>query len=317
MKGGSRLLRELGIKALHSAVAFCGLVVAVFFLSRLTGNPASLYLPIGASQELRDQFAEQHGLNDSVWAQFVTFVEGLTRLDFGESLLDGRPAFEVVLAAVPWTFALAAVTTTLALALAVVTGALAASRPGSLVDRFASNITLIGASVPDFWLALMGILVFAVWLSVLPVAGTGGIQHWVLPVAVLVARPLGVIVQVTREALVTELSSTYVRVARTKGVDDFHVVYVHALRNAVPAIVTVTGDQAAAILNGAVVVETIFGWPGIGRLLIDSILRRDFAVILAGVVTTALLIFVMNLLIDLVYASANPRLRHETRAAMK
>lgn len=305
----------LGRRVLHSLIAFVGLIVAVFFLSRLTGNPAGLYLPINASQELRDQFAEQHGLNDPLWQQFADFAAGLVRLDFGTSLLDGRPAMTVVWEAVPWTLGLAAATMLIAVAAAVPLGAAAARRPGSRLDRVASNLTLVTASVPDFWLALVVILVFAVNLGWLPVAGTGGLAYWVLPVLVLVARPLGVLVQVSREALVNELSSTYVRAARTKGTSEARIVNVHAMRNAVAPVVTVAGDQAAAILNGAVVIETIFGWPGIGRLMIDSILRRDFSVILAGVVTTAAFIFVMNILIEFVYTWADPRLRHEERAA--
>jgi peptide/nickel transport system permease protein len=307
----------LARRILHSAVAFVGLVVAVFFLSRMTGDPAGLYLPINASQELRDQFSEQNGLNDPVWVQFGDFLSGVLHLDFGESLLNGRPAMELVSQALPWTLGLAALSMLAAVLLAVPIGAYAARRPGSAVDRLASNLTLLTASIPDFWLALVAILVFAVQLGWLPVAGLEGPEYWVLPVLVLVARPLGVLVQVTREALMHELSATYVRAARTKGVDENRIVYVHSLRNAVAPIVTVIGDQAAAILNGAVVVETIFGFPGVGRLMIDSILRRDFAVILAGVVTTAALIFVMNILIDLIYSWANPRLRHESKAAAR
>lgn len=309
------MLRNIVGRIWHSAIAFVGLIVAVFFLSRLTGNPASLYLPINASQELRDQFAEQHGLNDPLWQQFVAFLGGLVRFDFGESLLDGRPAMTLVWEAVPWTLGLAVTAMTVAVVAAVPLGAVAARRPGSAVDRLASNLTLFTASVPDFWLALGAILVFAVMLGWLPVAGTDGAASWVLPVLVLVARPLGILVQVSREALVQELSSTYVRAARTKGASERRIIGIHAMRNAVPPIVTVAGDQAAAIINGAVVVETIFGWPGIGRLMIDSILRRDFAVILASVVTTAAFIFVMNILIELVYAWANPRLRQENKAA--
>lgn len=309
------MFRTVGRRMLHSVIAFVGLVAAVFFLSRLTGNPASLYLPIDASQELRDEFAEQHGLNDPLWQQFTTFVSGLVRGDLGTSLLDGRPAMTVVMEALPWTLALAALAMLIAVLAAVPLGATAAYKPGSWIDRIASNLTLLGASIPDFWLALVAILIFAVTLGWLPVAGIGGPSYWVLPVLVLVARPLGVLVQVSREAVVHELSSTYARAARTKGVGEARIVRVHAMRNAVAPVITVAGDQAATIINGAVVIETIFGWPGIGRLMIDSILRRDFAVILAAIVTTAAIIFVMNIVIELIYAWANPRLRRETKAA--
>jgi peptide/nickel transport system permease protein len=303
------MIRRLARRLAESGAAFVGLVVAVFFLSRLTGNPASLYLPINASQELRDRFAEQHGFNEPLWEQFVSFVSGLARLDFGMSLAQDRPAIEPVLEALPWTLMLAAITMAIAIMLALPIGAAAAMRPGSLFDRLATNLSLAAASVPDFWLALMGILVISVWLGLLPVSGTGTPLHWALPVATLVARPLGVLVQVTRGALVGELSATYIQAARAKGVGERTLTFVHAMRNAVAPVITVAGDQAATIVNGAVVVETIFGWPGIGRLMIASILRRDFAVILASIVVTAAAIFILNFVIDLLYAWANPRLR--------
>ncbi len=309
------MVKGLSTRFVQSALAFVGLVLAVFFLSRLTGNPASLYLPINASQALRDQFAEQHGLNDPIWEQFATFFAGLLRFDFGMSLAQNRPAIEPVLEAFPWTLALAGITMTLAILLAGLLGAAAAVRPGSVFDRVASNLSLATASIPDFWLALMGILVFAVNLRLVPVSGTGSVLHWVLPVATLLARPLGVLVQVTRGALVVELSSTYVKAARAKGVDERALTLVHAMRNAVAPVITVAGDQAAAIVNGAVVVETIFGWPGIGRLMINSIVRRDFAVILAAIVVTAAAIFLMNIFIDLLYALADPRLRGQREAS--
>ena len=303
------MMRRLLVRAAQSGIAFVGLVIAVFFLSRLTGNPASLYLPINASQQLRDEFARQYGFTDPVWEQFRTFVAGLFRLDFGTSLAQERPAIEPVLEALPWTLALGGITMVLAIAIALPLGAAAAMRPGSLFDRLASNIALAAASVPDFWLALMGILVLSVTMGLLPVSGTGGPINWVLPVATLLARPLGVLVQVTRGALVGELTSTYVAAARAKGVSNTAVTFVHAMRNAVAPVITVAGDQAAVIFNGAVVVETIFGWPGIGRLMITSIVRRDFSVILASIIVTAAVIFLLNTVIDLLYAWANPRLR--------
>ncbi len=298
-------------------VAFVGLIIAVFFLSRLTGNPASLYLPINASQELRDRFAEQYGFTDPLWQQFVAFVEGAVRLDFGTSLAQNRPAIDPVLEAFPWTLALAAITMVLAIAIAVPLGAAAAVRPGSLFDRLASNLSLAGASIPDFWLALMGIFLLSVTFGLLPVSGTGGPLHWVLPVMTLAARPIGVMVQVTRGALVHELSSTYVAAARAKGVGEGPLTFVHAMRNVVAPVITVAGDQAAVIVNGAVVVETIFGWPGIGRLMIASIVRRDFAVILTSIIVTAAAIFLLNFVIDLVYAWANPRVRTSAEAVAR
>jgi peptide/nickel transport system permease protein len=193
---------------------------------------------------------------------------------------------------------------------ALVIGALAAYRPGGMFDRFASITSLAGASAPEFWVAIIGILFFAVALGWLPTSGTGTAWHWVLPVAVLIIRPLGLLMQVVRGAMITALSSAYVKTARAKGVHERAVIFIHALRNAMLPVITVAGDQAIGIVNGAVVVETIFGFPGIGKLMIDAVLQRDFAVVQAAVLVTAVAIFLMNILIDLAYAVLDPRIRH-------
>ena len=309
------MFRRVARRTGESAVAFIGLVLAVFFLSRLTGDPASLYLPINASQELRDRFSEQQGFGDPLWQQFGSFVAGVLHLDFGTSLAQNRPAMDLVVESFPWTLGLAALSMPIAISVALLLGALAASRPGSLIDRLTTNTSLLAASVPDFWLALMGILLFSVVLGVLPVSGIGGPEYWILPVLVLAARPLGVLVQVTRGALVTELGSGYIKAAKAKGVGPRPLILVHALRNVIAPVLTVAGDQAAAIINGAVVVETVFGWPGIGNLMIKSIVRRDFAVILAAIIVTAAVIFILNVVIDALYRVANQRLRVRSQLA--
>jgi peptide/nickel transport system permease protein len=300
----------IGRRSLSSAVALLGLVVLVFFLARLTGDPTNLYLPLDASLEARDAFRERHGFDDPLIEQFGRFVVDVAHLDFGESIRKARPAFEVVLEAFPWTLRLAASTMAIVLTLAIVIGSLAAYRPGGLFDRLSSLISLAGASAPDFWVAIVGILVFAVTLGWLPTSGVGSLWHWILPVAVLVIRPFGLILQVVRGSMINALSSPYVKTARAKGVKERAIIFVHALRNAMLPVITVAGDQAAGILNGAVVIETIFGFPGIGKLMIDSILQRDFAVIQAVILITAIAIFVMNLLIDIAYAMLDPRIRH-------
>ena len=168
---------------------------------------------------------------------------------------------------------------------------------------------MIGASAPDFWIAIVAKFFFSVSLGWLPTSGTGTVWHWILPISVLFIRPFGLILQVVRGSMIAALSSAYVKTARAKGVKDRAIIFVHALRNAMLPVITVIGDQAAGMLNGAVVVETIFGFPGVGKLMIDSILQRDFSVVLASIMITATAIFVMNLLIDLAYAALDPRIR--------
>ncbi|UUZ76213.1 ABC transporter permease [Polaromonas sp. P1(28)-13] len=212
-------------------------------------------------------------------------------LDFGESLRQQRPVLPLVLEAFPTTLGLAISAMTLALAVSIVMGAIAACKPNGFIDRLVNIISLASASLPNFWLALVSILVFAVGLRWLPTSGSGGLFHWILPVMVLVVRPCGLMVQVVRGSMISALSSAYVKTARAKGVQERIIIFVHALRNAMLPIITVAGDQASGMINGAVVVEMIFGFPGIGKLMMESIQYRDFEVIQAGVIVTAAAIF--------------------------
>lgn len=303
------MLTFLRKRAVGSLISLIGLVVLVFFLSRLTGDPTALFLPVDATIEMREQFRALHGLNDPLLVQFGHYVRDLLHLDFGDSLRKARPAIEVVTEAFVWTLQLALITMSIVTVLAIIIGALAAWR-GGLFDRIASILSLIGASAPDFWVAIVGIVIFSVTLGWLPTSGTGTVWHWILPVAVLFIRPFGLIVQVVRGAMMTALSSAYVKTARAKGVRARPIIFVHALRNAMLPVITVIGDQAAALLNGAVVIETISGFPGVGKLMIDSILQRDFNVVMAAIMVTALAIFLMNVLIDIAYALLDPRIRH-------
>ncbi len=308
--GRSGMKSFIGKRAIASGVSLVGLVVLVFFLSRLTGDPTDLYLPLDASVEMREQFRQMHGFNDPLIVQFGRYVADLVQLDFGHSLRQARPAMEVVLEAFSWTLRLAVITMSCVTVAAIVIGSLAAFRVGGIFDRIATFFSLIGASAPDFWLAIVAIVIFAVNLHWLPTSGTGTALHWILPVSVLFIRPFGLILQVVRGSMINVLSSAYVKTARAKGVRTPRIIFVHGLRNAMLPVITVIGDQAAAILNGAVVVETVFGFPGIGKLMIDSILLRDFAVVLAVIMVSALAIFLMNLLIDLAYALLDPRIRY-------
>jgi peptide/nickel transport system permease protein len=297
-------------RAVASLISLIGLIVMVFFLSRLTGDPAALFLPVEASEEMKNQFRELHGLNDPLLTQFGRYVGDVFTGDLGESLRKARPALDVVLEAFIWTLWLAVITMSLVTAAAIVVGSLAAFRAGGFFDRFSSIVSLVGASVPDFWLAIVAIVIFAVNFAWLPTSGTGTIWHWILPIGVLFVRPFGIIVQVVRGSMISALSSAYVKTARAKGVKSTPIIFVHALRNAMLPVITVIGDQAASLLNGAVIIETIFGFPGVGKLMIDSILQRDFNVVLAAILVTALAIFLMNLLIDLAYALLDPRIRN-------
>ena len=303
------MLTYLRKRIISSALPLVVVVVGVFALARMTGNPASLYLPLNATEAMREDFVTRNGLDQPLWVQMGQYFGGILRLDFGTSMRTGQDAAEMALRAFPATLQLAGMTMAIAIVLAVFVGSAAALKPNGILDRFASFLSMTAASIPDFWLAIVGIWVFAITLGWVPTSGVAGAAAWVLPVATLVMRPFGALVQVIRGAMVSSLSEPYIKLARSKGATQYRVVGSHALRNAAAPGLTVAGDLTVGLVNGAVVVETIFGWPGIGKLMIDSILQRDFAVLQACVLLTALAIFVLNILIDIGYALLDPRVR--------
>lgn len=302
--------KMIGQRFIASLLSLLGLMVLVFFLSRLTGDPAVLFLPIDATEDMKAQFRALHGLDAPLIEQFGRYVLDILQFDFGESLRKARPAIDIVMEAYAWTLPLALITLALVIVAAIVLGSLAAFNVGGFFDRLVSIVSLIGASAPDFWVAIVAIVLFSINLGWLPTSGVGTPLHWVLPISVLFIRPFGLIVQVVRGSMLSALSSAYVKTARAKGVKNLPLIFVHTLRNAMLPVITVIGDQAAAMLNGAVIVETIFGFPGIGKLMIDSILQRDFNVVLAAIMVTAVAIFIMNILIDIAYGLLDPRIRH-------
>ncbi|UIK08393.1 ABC transporter permease [Neorhizobium galegae] len=298
-------------RAAFAALALAALMTSAFFLVRLTGDPVNLYLPVDASDAAREAMRIRLGLDRSLPAQFFDWAWDILSLDFGMSLWHNRPAMDVVLEALPNTLALGAIALALAFTAAIVMGSIAAVNAGGWIDRGVNVLSQAAASVPDFWLGLMGVLLFAVTFRILPTSGFGGPIYWVLPVACLFARPFGTLVQIVRGSMIEALNATFVRTARAKGARDGRVTFVHALRNALLPAVTVTGDLAAQFAGGGGVVEVVFGFPGIGKLLIDGILKRDFAIVQASIFAVAVVIFVINILVDMLYASIDPRVRVE------
>ncbi len=309
------MLIYLRKRIVSSALPLVVVIVGVFALARMTGNPASLYLPLNASQQMCDDFTARNGLDQPLLVQMADYFGGVLRLDFGQSLRTGQDAAAMALRAFPATLQLAATTMVLAVLLALVVGCWAALKPNGVADRISSFVSMAAASIPDFWLAIVGIWVFAITLGWLPTSGVSGAGAWVLPIATLLLRPFGVLVQIVRGSMVSALSEPYIKLARSRGAGELRVVTHHALRNAAAPALTVAGDLTVGLVNGAVVVETIFGWPGIGKLMIDSILQRDFAVLQAAVLLTAVAIFALNILIDMGYALLDARVRPVTARA--
>ena len=296
-------------RLVSSLITLIGIVVITFFLARLTGNPALLYLPEGASKEMFDNFIHQHGFDQPLIVQFLRFAVDLTHLDFGQSISQNRPASAAALEAIPPTLAIIALAMVIMLAISLVLGAVAAIKPFSRMDKAVTFISLGVASIPDFWLALLGILVFAVHLRWVPTSGQLGAAAWALPLMTLAVPPSGMLIQIVRGAMIEALGSGYVQNARARGFGRARLAFRHALRNAALPIVTVAGDRAAHLINGTIIISTIFAWPGIGAVLVQAVLNRDFALLQAAVFLTGLTIIVLNILIDIAYALIDPRVR--------
>jgi peptide/nickel transport system permease protein len=295
---------------MHSIFVLLGLIVVVFFMTHLVGDPVDLMLRPEATEEQRQALRERLGLNDPILIQFGRFVSGAVRGDFGESIWQRVPALPIVLNRLPATLYLTSATLLLAVPLSILLGIISAIRPGSIGDRVVTFVSLGGVSTADFWLGLMLILFFAVRLGWLPTSGYGGFQFVILPAVALAFRPLGRISQVVRSAMLDQFGQPYVTTARAKGLTERVVVYLHTLKNAAIPVATLVGDEAASLLNGAVVIETVFGWPGVGILLIQAIERRDLPLIEASVIVIAVMIVTVNLVIDLTYSFLDPRVRY-------
>lgn len=263
-----------------------------------------------ATDEQVQALREELGLTDPIHVQFGRFIGDVARGSFGDSLWQRVPALPLVLNRIPATLYLVAVTLAIAIPLAVVMGIISATRPRSLIDRIVTVISLAGVSIADFWLGLMLIIVVAVNFGLLPTSGYGGIEYVILPALTLSVRPIGRISQVVRSAMLDVMNKGYITTARAKGLNERVVVYYHSLKNAAIPTLTMVGDEASVILNGAVVIETVFGWPGVGSLLIQAIEQRDLPLVEAAVVMIALMIILVNLLIDLAYTLLDPRIRY-------
>ncbi len=304
------MIAYLARRLVGSVLVILGLIVIVFFVLNMLGDPARLMLSPEASQEQYQALRSQLGLDDPLYVQFGRFLAGLARGDFGLSLWQNVPALQLVLDRLPNTLYLTAATMVIAVPLAVGLGVAAALRPGSSVDRAITVVSLGGISVANFWLGLMLILFFSVQLKWLPTSGIGGVSFVILPALALALRPMGRIGQLTRSTLLEEMNKLYVNTARSKGLSEQTVIWGHALRNAALPIITLTGDELAGLLNGAVVIETIFAWPGLGSLLIEGIDHRDLPLVQASLFVVAVTVVLLNLLVDLSYALLDPRVRY-------
>lgn len=285
----------------------------VFVLGRILGDPVRIMVGVEASAERVERVRDQLGLNDPLPRQYLDFAMRAVRLDFGDSFLQKTAALPLVLERLPATFRLTAAAFLLAAPLGIILGAAAALKPHTPLDRVINVLSLGGVSMVDFWLALMLILIFAVQLGWFRTSGygDGGWAFMTLPTLVLAYAPLGRIAQITRSAMLDEMSQPYIHVARAKGLSERRIVFVHALKNAAIPVVTISGDMLSSMLNGAILIETVFAWPGIGLLTYQELQRRDLPIVEAAVFVVAFMVIVVNLLVDLSYTYLNPKIRFQ------
>jgi peptide/nickel transport system permease protein len=287
-------------------------LTAVFGMVRLGGDPVLLFMPMDIQAKDVNEFRQRLGFNDPLPVQYGRFVAGAVRGDFGESLRYRRDALGLVLERLPATLLLAGTSFLLTLVVAIPLGVVSAVRRNSLLDHLGTVVTVLGQATPGFWLGLMLIYAFSVKLRWLPTGGTGTFLHLVMPSIVLAAFFAARIARLTRSAVLDVLGEEYILTARAKGLGEGRVVGKHTLRNAAIPIVTLAGLEAGQILGGAVITETIFAWPGLGRLTVQALLNRDFPVVLAAVFLISVMYTLINLSVDLVYGWLDPRVRLRT-----
>jgi len=299
------ILSRLGQTAL---VVFLSLT-AVFAMVRLSGDPVLLFMPMDIQAKDVNEFRQRLGFNDPLPVQYGRFLAGALRGDFGESLRYKQDALGLVLERLPATLLLAGASLLLTVGVALPLGVLSAVRRNSLLDHVGTVATVLGQATPGFWLGLMLIFVFSVKLRWLPTGGTGSLAHLAMPAVVLAAFFAARIARLTRSAVLDALGEDYVLTARAKGLGEGRVVGKHTLRNSAIPIVTLAGLEAGQLLGGAVITETIFAWPGLGRLTVQALLNRDFPVVLAAVFLVSVMYTLINLLVDLLYGWLDPRVR--------
>jgi peptide/nickel transport system permease protein len=294
---------------LNALISILGASLIIFVISRWSGDPVSLMLPMDAPQSAVDALRQELGLDKPIWEQYLIFLWKALQGDFGQSYRWQQPALSLVLERLPATIALATAAFAFSLMLAIPLGVLSAVYRGSWIDQIGRIIAMLGQAVPSFWVGLILILVFAVGLQWLPAFGSGGLQHLILPAISLGWYPVAAQTRIIRSGMLEVLDSDYIRMGRAVGTPERLLVWKYAFRNALLPLVTIMGVYFASMLSGAFVVETVFAWPGLGRTVVEAVFSRDYPVVQAGVLIATILFVVSNFLVDLSYGLIDPRIR--------
>jgi len=306
---GKYILRRI----LAAVVLIFAITTIVFVMLRIAipGDPATFMAGERATPQLIEQIRKNLGFDLPVWNQYLIFITHAIQGDLGRSVKFGQPVFSVIIDSFPFTILLTFLSVTVGSLIGLGVGIITAVKRGSWIDHASIVVVVAFSSIPTFWMGLMLILIFAVGLRVLPVQGTGSWQNFVLPVATLALGQSALIARLTRGNMIETLSAPYIQTARAKGMSERRVIFAHALRNTLIPVVTVVGLSVGGLLGGAVITESIFGLPGVGRLAINAILDRDYPMIQGTVLLVAASFVFVNLIVDVLYVYLDPRIRYD------
>ncbi len=304
------MLQYLFKRLWHTVYVIIGISVISFFFIHLSGDPVMLMLPADASNQEIEDLREQLGFNDPIYVQYLRFAWQALRGEFGESMYYKVPAMQLILERLPASLELALAAMLIALVVAVPIGIISAVRRGSLLDMGSMLGALFGLSMPHFWLGIMLILVFSVKLGWLPTSGRGTLAHLIMPSVALGLSLMAMFARLTRSVMLEVLSLDYIRTARSKGLKERIVIGKHAFKNALIPLVTVAGMQFGFLLGGTVIIETVFAWPGVGRLVVQAIFNRDYPLVQAIVLVLAVIFVAVNFIVDMLYMYLDPQISY-------
>ncbi|MCK4274244.1 MAG: ABC transporter permease [Dehalococcoidales bacterium] len=303
------MVRFILIRLLQSVVALVGIAVMVFAMVRISGDPALMLATATSTAEDIQRIRVNLGLDKSIPEQFWIFVTDVVQGDLGESLFKKQPVTEMIGAALPNSIRLILPSWGVAMLGALLLGVLGATRRDTFLDNGVKFIAIMGQALPGFWVAIVSVFIFSVTWQLLPTSGLGGIDHYILPVAALAFFLLPGMMRLVRSSMLDVLDSEYIKLARIKGLPERQIIWKHALRNALIAPLTVAGILFAGLITGAVVIETVFSWPGIGWILVEGVMARDFPLVQAIILLVAVAVLGINLLVDILYAYIDPQIR--------
>jgi len=305
------MLRFIIIRLLQSVIALIGIAMLIFVLVRVSGDPALMLATATSTAEDIQRIRVNLGLDKSIPEQFWIFVQDVVQGDMGESLFKKKPVTEMIGAALPNSLKLIIPSWVLAMLGALLLGVLGATRRDGFLDNGVKFIAILGQALPGFWVAIVAVFIFSVTWQILPTSGLGGIDHYVLPVGTLGFFVLPGMMRLVRSSMLDVLDSEYIKLARIKGLPERVIIWKHALRNAVIAPLTVAGMLFAMLITGAVIIETVFSWPGIGFIIVEGVMARDFPLVQAIVIMVAVIVLGINLLVDIAYAYIDPQIRYQ------